>query len=62
MPRPKTLRLAEFLEELGMSRAAYYRMAVRGLGPKSFKLPNGQIRFHQADVDAWFAELEDRAA
>ncbi|GAA0426536.1 helix-turn-helix domain-containing protein [Streptomyces sp. AV19] len=62
MSRPRRephLKLADVLEELDMSRAAFYRMRARGRGPKCMKLPNGQLRFRRADVDAWWASCEE---
>ncbi|WP_405871216.1 helix-turn-helix transcriptional regulator [Streptomyces sp. NBC_00005] len=58
MARPKMLKLPEVLEEIEMSRAAFYRMRARGKAPKLIKLPNGQIRCRRGDLDAWWAEHE----
>ncbi len=52
------LKLPEVLEEIEISRAAFYRMRARGAAPKLIKLPNGQIRCRRADLDAWWAEHE----
>ena len=60
--QPKMLRLPEVLAELDMSRAAFYRMRAKGLAPRSVKLPNGQIRFRQADLDKWLTACEQPAA
>jgi predicted DNA-binding transcriptional regulator AlpA len=54
------LKLAELLAELGMSRAAFYRMRARGQGPRLIKLPNGQIRIRRSDLDAWLAQCEQQ--
>ncbi|WP_409059140.1 helix-turn-helix transcriptional regulator [Streptomyces sp. SYP-A7185] len=62
MARPKMLKLPEVLEEIDMSRAAFYRMRARGHAPKLSKLPNGQIRVSRADLDAWWESCADRAA
>ncbi|MFJ9415065.1 helix-turn-helix transcriptional regulator [Streptomyces sp. NPDC101227] len=62
MPSPKMLKLPEVLEELDMSRAAFYRMRARGKAPKIIKLPNGQLRVRRADLDAWWTECERSAA
>ena len=62
MARPKMLKLPEVLEEIGMSRAAFYRMRARGRGPKLLKLPNGQLRVRRSDLDAWWASAEETAA
>ena len=62
-PRPpKMLRLPEVLAELDMSRAAFYRMRARGQGPRLVKLPNGQLRVRQADLDRWLAACEEAVA
>lgn len=56
------LKLAAVLEEIDMSRAAFYRMRARGEAPKIMKLPNGQIRVRRSDLDAWWAAQEQDAA
>ncbi|MDX2727272.1 helix-turn-helix transcriptional regulator [Streptomyces sp. PA03-2a] len=62
MARPKMLKLPEVLEEIGMSRAAFYRMRARGQAPRIRKLPNGQVRVSRSDLDAWWETCEDAAA
>ncbi|MCX5110683.1 helix-turn-helix domain-containing protein [Streptomyces sp. NBC_00378] len=62
MARPQMLKLAEVLTELGMSRAAFYRMRARSQGPRLIKLPNGQLRVRRSDLDAWLSECEESAA
>ncbi|WP_405789687.1 helix-turn-helix domain-containing protein [Streptomyces sp. NBC_00029] len=62
MARPQMLKLLEVLAEIGMSRAAFYRMRARGQGPRLIKLPNGQLRVRRADLDAWLSGCEEAAA
>ncbi|MFJ4552758.1 helix-turn-helix transcriptional regulator [Streptomyces sp. NPDC088817] len=62
MPAPKMLKLPEVLEEIQMSRAAFYRMRARGNAPRLVKLPNGQIRVRRSDLDSWLNRYEDHAA
>ncbi|MCX4639523.1 helix-turn-helix domain-containing protein [Streptomyces sp. Je 1-4] len=62
MPRTQMLKLPEVLDEIGMSRAAFYRMRARGKAPRLIKLPNGQLRVRRTDLDAWWAECEQSAA
>jgi predicted DNA-binding transcriptional regulator AlpA len=62
MARPQMLKLPEVLAEIGMSRAAFYRMRARGQAPKLHKLPNGQLRVRRADLDAWWTSCSDEAA
>ncbi|AWE51834.1 helix-turn-helix transcriptional regulator [Streptomyces nigra] len=62
MARPQMLKLPEVLEEIGMSRTAFYRMRARGQAPKLRKLPNGQVRVSRADLDAWWESCTEHAA
>ncbi|TDU05395.1 AlpA family transcriptional regulator [Streptomyces sp. 846.5] len=62
MSRPQMLKLPEVLIEIDMSRAAFYRMRARGQAPRIHKLPNGHLRVHRSDLDAWWASCETRAA
>ncbi|MFD7226926.1 helix-turn-helix transcriptional regulator [Streptomyces sp. NPDC059881] len=62
MARPTMLKLPEVLAELGMSRAAFYRMRARAQGPRLIKLPNGQLRVRRSDLDAWLAGCEEATA
>ncbi|NEB79391.1 helix-turn-helix domain-containing protein [Streptomyces sp. SID14478] len=62
MARPQMLKLAEVLEEIEMSRAAFYRMRARGQAPRLRKLPNGQLRVSRADLDAWWEACAENAA
>ena len=61
MPRPKLLKLPEVLDEIGMSRPAFYRMRARGKAPKLIKLPNGQIRCRRDDLDEWLNDCQQAA-
>lgn len=54
-PGRRTLKLPEVLDEIGMSRSAFYRMRARGKAPRCIRLPNGQIRVRRSDLDAWWA-------
>lgn len=62
MARPQMLKLPEVLTEIGMSRAAFYRMRARGQAPRLRKLPNGQLRVSRADLDAWWQQCGENAA
>ncbi|MFD5757703.1 helix-turn-helix transcriptional regulator [Streptomyces mirabilis] len=53
MARPQMLKLPEVLDEIQMSRAAFYRMRARGQAPRLVKLPNGHLRVRRADLDEW---------
>jgi predicted DNA-binding transcriptional regulator AlpA len=54
------LKLPNVLAEIGVSRSAFYRMRALGKAPKCMKLPNGHIRIRRRDLDAWFAQCEER--
>ncbi|MFE2991171.1 helix-turn-helix transcriptional regulator [Streptomyces sp. NPDC059262] len=62
MANSEKLKLDDVLTEIKMSRAAFYRMRARGQAPRISKLPNGQLRVSRADLDAWWAGCEERAA
>jgi predicted DNA-binding transcriptional regulator AlpA len=59
--KDEKLKLPEVLQELGLSRSAFYRLRARGKAPKCVKLPNGQIRIRRRDLDAWFSSYEEGA-
>ncbi|MFK0174148.1 helix-turn-helix transcriptional regulator [Streptomyces sp. NPDC090306] len=61
MPSPKMLKLPEVLEEIDMSRAAFYSMRARGQAPRLVKLPNGHLRFRRSDLDDWLNSLDTPA-
>ncbi|MFB6676577.1 helix-turn-helix transcriptional regulator [Streptomyces sp. NPDC056390] len=58
MARPQMLKLPEVLDEIGMSRAAFYRMRARGQAPRLVKLPNGHLRVLRGDLDDWLSRLD----
>lgn len=62
MARLQMLKLPEVLNEIGMSRAAFYRMRARGQAPRLRKLPNGQLRVSRSDLDRWWESCKQNAA
>lgn len=62
MRREPHLKLCDLLNELDMSRAAFYRMRARGQAPKCIRLPNGQLRFRRSDLEAWLNDHEEAHA
>ncbi|MDT0422183.1 MULTISPECIES: helix-turn-helix transcriptional regulator [Streptomyces] len=62
MPRPQMLKLPELLNEINVSRAAFYRLRAKGQAPRLVKLPNGQLRCRRADLDAWLDAAEEQHA
>ncbi|MFD5004138.1 helix-turn-helix transcriptional regulator [Streptomyces mutabilis] len=61
MAGTEMLKLSEVLTEIGMSRAAFYRMRARGQAPRLVKLPNGHLRIRRTDLDAWLKNLDSPA-
>ncbi|WP_433341203.1 helix-turn-helix transcriptional regulator [Streptomyces sp. CA-253872] len=60
MSRPQMLKLPELLNEINISRAAFYRLRAKGQAPRLVKLPNGQLRCRRADLDAWLNAGEEQ--
>lgn len=58
MANSKLLKLPEVLAEIGVSRAAFYRMRARGQAPRLVKLPNGHLRVRRIDLDDWLSSLD----
>ncbi|MDI2126952.1 helix-turn-helix transcriptional regulator [Yinghuangia seranimata] len=55
------LPLRAVLKEMGVSRAAFYRMRARGQAPTLIKMPNGHLRVRRAEMDRWWDGLEETA-
>ena len=59
----KLLTTKQVLSLLGdVPRSTFYRWRQLGIGPRSIKLPNGEIRYRIADVDDWLRDREEVAA
>ena len=58
-PKDELLPLADVLNELGITRASWYRWRNRGLGPKVHRLPNGRLRVRRSELDAFLREMEE---
>ncbi len=54
------LSIKELCSQLQISRSTLDQWRTRGEAPKSFRLPNGTIRFRQSDVEQWLNELSDK--
>ncbi|WSB38618.1 helix-turn-helix domain-containing protein [Streptomyces scopuliridis] len=52
------LPLTDVLDELGITRATWYRWRNRGYGPEVRRLPNGRLRVRRSALDAFLNELE----
>lgn len=60
--RPRHLSVADVCGELGVARSTFYDWRAKGAAPKSFKLPNGEVRIRRVDFDAWLSSLTDGVA
>jgi predicted DNA-binding transcriptional regulator AlpA len=63
MTRPSEyLTVPEVIAVLRIPRSTFYRWRQLGRGPRSIKLPNGDVRIRVGDLEEWLRELEDNAA
>jgi predicted DNA-binding transcriptional regulator AlpA len=56
------LSIAEVVRELKISRNTFYRWRELHIGPKSIRLPNGEIRVPRSELNAWLDNLREDAA
>lgn len=56
------LTVPEVIEEIGVSRATFYRWRAIGRAPRSLRLPNGEIRIWRSALDQWLRSLEESCA
>lgn len=57
-PVDELLPLSAVLNELGITRASWYRWRNRGQCPRTHRLPNGHLRVRRSDLDAFLADME----
>lgn len=58
-PNDELLPLSVVLDELGITRASWYRWRNRGMGPRVHKLPNGHLRVRRSELDTFLREMEE---
>lgn len=58
------LSIKQFCQELDVAQSTFHDWRAKGLAPRCYKLPNGQIRIRRTDFDVWLAsrELPEAAA
>jgi predicted DNA-binding transcriptional regulator AlpA len=55
------LTISEVIAEIRVPRATFYRWRQLRKGPRSIKLPNGDVRIRRSELERWLASLEDDA-
>jgi predicted DNA-binding transcriptional regulator AlpA len=60
--RDEMLSIPQVIVELGVPRATFYRWRQMGRGPRSIRLPNGQVRVRRSALEEWLRLLEDSVA
>ena len=56
------LTLTDFLAELDVPKSTFFRWKALGQAPRTYKLPNGQLRIRRTDFDAWLSSREEPQA
>ncbi|MDC0767277.1 helix-turn-helix transcriptional regulator [Streptomyces sp. HD] len=57
-PKDELVPLPDALEEIGISRATWYRWRDRGYAPEARRTPSGRICVRRSVLDAFKEELE----
>ena len=52
------LTVAEFCDDLGISRRTFHEWRAKGRAPHCLKLPNGELRIRRNEFDRWLATCE----
>lgn len=55
------LTVAEFCQEIGISRSTFDDWRQKRRTPKCVRLPNGSLRIRRTDFEAWIERLEEAA-
>ncbi|MET9293812.1 helix-turn-helix domain-containing protein [Streptomyces sp. NPDC003077] len=57
-PKDELLPLSAALDEIGISRATWYRWRNHGYGPEALRTPTGRICVRRSALDAFLEELD----
>lgn len=57
----EVLTIKEVIAELKVERSTYYDWRAKGKAPKSYRLPNGEIRIRRSELELWLESLEEAA-
>jgi predicted DNA-binding transcriptional regulator AlpA len=55
------LTVEEVITDLRVAPSTFYRWRQLGKGPRSIKLPNGDVRIRRSEYERWLSEREDVA-
>lgn len=55
------MTVAEFCDELGISRSTFDDWRAKSRLPRCIRLPNGSLRIKRTDFDNWLDTLEEAA-
>jgi predicted DNA-binding transcriptional regulator AlpA len=58
-PGKELITVAQLLAELDVPKSTFFRWKAIGEAPRTYKLPNGQLRIRRADLDAWLSAREE---
>lgn len=53
------MTIKEVLADLRVAPSTFHRWRQLGKGPRSIKLPNGDLRIRRSEYERWLAERED---
>jgi predicted DNA-binding transcriptional regulator AlpA len=62
MSRKDYLTLADFLADLDVPKSTFFRWKATGQAPRTYKLPNGQLRIRRTDFESWLSSREEPQA
>lgn len=57
----KLISIAAFCEEFEVAKRTFYEWRAKGVAPRCIKLPNGELRIRQIDLDRWLDTREEAA-
>jgi len=56
--RSAFLTVADLCAALGIARSTFYDWRAKGAVPRTYKLPNGDLRIRTTDFETWLETLE----
>ncbi|MBF9070483.1 helix-turn-helix transcriptional regulator [Streptacidiphilus fuscans] len=55
------LTLAQFCQQFEIARSTFYDWRAKSRAPRRVKLPNGDLRISETDLNRWLDDLGDAA-